>query len=229
MKVMSPASSTPDVPPPLPRLLAFSTSKLAGQEDAEDILGALASLGPRIALVARHPDGGADGRALSGMTARFAALATPAGAAVIVAGRPDIAAAWGVAGIHLRAHDLAPASARAVHPGVRWVGRAVHSVAEAAVAAAQGADYLVFGNVFETATHPGRPARGLDELAAVVAVGPPVVAIGGITPERVEAVAGTGAWGVAAIGALWNVPDPRASAERLLAPWTAIAPGGKVP
>lgn len=193
------------------------------------MLRTLASLGSRVALVARHTRDGADGRALSDLTARFMELATPAGAAVVVAGRPDIAAAWGAAGIHLRAHDLTPASARAIHPAVRWVGRAVHSVAEAAVAAAQGADYLVFGNVFETATHPGRPARGLDELAAVVAVGPPVVAIGGITPERVEAVAGTGAWGVAAIGALWNAPDPRASAERLLAPWTAIAPGGKVP
>ncbi len=149
------------------------------------------------------------------------ALAAPAGAAVFVAGRPDIAAAWGAAGIYLRAADLAPSSARAIHPAARWVGRAVHSVPEATVAAAQGADYLVFGNVFETATHPGRPARGLDELAAVVAVGPPVVAIGGITPERVEAVAGTGAWGVAAIRALRDSADPRTTAEELLAPWAA--------
>ena len=217
------------MPTDLPRLLAFSTSDLVEQPGSDEVLGAIASLGPRVALVARHTREGEEGRALSETTARFVALAAPAGAVVIVAGRPDIAAAWGTAGIHLRATDLAPVSARTVHPGVRWVGRAVHSVPEADTAASEGADYLVFGNVFETASHPGRPARGLDALAAVVAVGPPVVAIGGITPERVEAVAGTGAWGVAVIRALWNAPNPRISAERLLAPWAAIAHRRKVP
>ncbi len=215
--------------PHLPRLLAFSSSDLATHSAGDGILDAIASLGSRVALVARHTRAGPEGRALAGMTARFVALAAPTGAVVIVAGRPDIAAAWGTAGIHLRATDLPPVSARRVHPGVRWVGRAVHSVPEATSAAEEGADYLVFGNVFETASHPGRPARGLDALAAVVAVGPPVFAIGGITPGRAGAVAGTGAWGVAAIRALWNAPDPRAGAEQLLAPWAAIARHREVP
>lgn len=229
MTAMSPAPPPPADLPGLPRLLVFSTSDLAAPPAGTETLGAIAALGSRVALVARHTQGSAEGRALSDMTARFVALAAPTGAAVIVAARPDVAAAWATAGIHLRATDLGPDSARTVHPGVRWVGRAVHSVPEAIAAAAAGADYLVFGNVYETATHPGRPARGLEELAAVVAVGPPVLAIGGITPERVEAVAGTGAWGVAAIGALWNAADPRANAERLLAPWAAIAGRREVP
>ena len=53
-----------------------------------------------------------------------------------------------------------------------------------------------------------------------MALGVPVIAIGGITPERAQSVKDAGAWGVAAIRALWHVPDSYAAAMALLAPWS---------
>ena len=63
------------------------------------------------------------------------------------------------------------------------------------------------------------PAAGLTLLDDVVPLGLPVVAIGGITAERVGAVADAGAYGVAAISALWQTRDAAAAALGLLTPW----------
>ena len=53
-----------------------------------------------------------------------------------------------------------------------------------------------------------------------MALGVPVIAIGGITPERAQSVKDAGAWGVAAIRSLWHAPDSYAAAMALLAPWS---------
>jgi thiamine-phosphate pyrophosphorylase len=59
----------------------------------------------------------------------------------------------------------------------------------------------------------------LAALGEFLQVGRPVIAIGGITPDRAVAVHAVGAWGVAAIRAVWDAPDPVAAAEAMLAPW----------
>jgi thiamine-phosphate diphosphorylase len=120
---------------------------------------------------------------------------------VLVSSRVDLALASGAAGVHLPEDDLPPAAARALLGDRRLVGRSVHSVEAARQAADEGADYLVFGPVFQTASHPGRPARGLEALAEVAAAVPiPVLAIGGIDAERARACREAGAAGFAAIG-----------------------------
>jgi thiamine-phosphate diphosphorylase len=119
---------------------------------------------------------------------------------VLVSSRVDLALATGAAGVHLPENDLPVAAARALLGG-GLLGRSVHSVAAARQAAAEGADYLLFGPVFETASHPGRPARGLAALEEVAAAVPvPVLAIGGIDAERARACREAGAAGFAAIG-----------------------------
>lgn len=201
---------------PLPRLFAFTDAGIRASGHLGAAASAIASLGPAVALVAR--DHTAAGAELTALAARFMAEARPAEAAVIVAGRPDIAAGLGAQGVHLRATDLAPADARRVMPH-GWVGRSVHSAMEGADAVAEGADYLVAGNVWETASHPGRPAQGLGLIEALASLGKPVIAIGGVTPGRVADVKAAGAWGVAAIGALWRVPRPERAARDMLEPW----------
>jgi thiamine-phosphate pyrophosphorylase len=62
-------------------------------------------------------------------------------------------------------------------------------------------------------------------LREAAALGLPVIAIGGITVERVAEVHAAGAWGVAAIRALWDAPDSALAAFRLLAPWIAPEAG----
>jgi thiamine monophosphate synthase len=96
----------------------------------------------------------------------------------------------------------------------------VHSPREAELAAGEGADYLVVGNVYRTASHPGRPAGGLALVRDSVRLGLPVIAIGGIDATRAPELRDAGAYGVAAIAALWWATDPAAAALALLAPWT---------
>ena len=87
----------------------------------------------------------------------------------------------------------------------------------------EGADFLVVGNIYETLSHPGRPAGGLELVRSTAELGVPVIAIGGITPARVREVHAAGAYGVAAIRGLWHAPDPFAAALAMLEPWTGDA------
>jgi thiamine-phosphate pyrophosphorylase len=166
--------------------------------------------------VARDHD--ASAAALTDFAALLMAEAHAHEAALIVAGRPDLAAGLGAHGVQLRAQDLSPADARLVLTS-GWIGRSVHSAVEGAEAAEAGADYLVAGNIWETPSHPNRPAAGIGLIEALVSLGKPVFAIGGVTAERARHVQGAGGWGVAAIRALWGARKPAEAAEELLAPW----------
>jgi thiamine-phosphate pyrophosphorylase len=91
-----------------------------------------------------------------------------------------------------------PAAAlrRRFGPGL-LLGVSTHRVEEVERARDEGADYAVFGPVWET---PGKgPATGVEELARAAASGLPVYALGGVTIERFGEVAAAGAAGVAAI------------------------------
>jgi len=81
----------------------------------------------------------------------------------------------------------------------RAIFASVHSLAEAAAAAAMGAHALVFAPVFAPRCKPGQ-GRGVVALAELAASTPlPVLALGGVTPERAAACLGAGAHGVAAL------------------------------
>jgi thiamine-phosphate pyrophosphorylase len=99
----------------------------------------------------------------------------------------------------------------------------VHDPEEAARAVDEGADFLLVGSIYPSATHPDRPGEGLELVRAAAALGRPVIAIGGIDAARAGEVRAAGAYGVAAITALWRAPDPAAAALALLAPWTEDA------
>lgn len=120
---------------------------------------------------------------------------------VLVNDRVDVALASRADGVHLRGDSVAASAVRRVAPPGFIVGRSVHAVAEARQAVVDGAlDYLIFGSVFETSSKPGQPPAGVEALAAVAsAVAVPVLAIGGMTLERLPAVASAGASGFAAI------------------------------
>jgi thiamine-phosphate pyrophosphorylase len=201
---------------PLPRLHAVTDGAVLAAEDFGVRAAAIAAAGPAVALHAR--DHAASGAALTRVAARMMALARPPEAAVFVNGRPDIAAAVHASGVQLAGDDLAPADARRVYPQA-WIGRSVHDVAEAGAAVREGADFLIVGSVYPTATHAGRPAAGLELVRSAAALGRPVIAIGGIDAARAREVRAAGAYGVAAITALWRADDPAAAALALLSPW----------
>jgi thiamine-phosphate pyrophosphorylase len=141
------------------------------------------------------------GARLRGLEAEAHRLVAEAGVPVLVSSRADLVLAVGAAGLQLPDGDIpVPAARRLLGPG-RLIGRSVHSREAAEQAEAEGADYLVFGPVFPTSSHPGREAAGLqalEELAAAVRI--PVLAIGGIDRARAQTCLEAGAGGFAAIG-----------------------------
>jgi thiamine biosynthesis protein ThiS len=133
--------------------------------------------------------------------------------ALLLNGEPERAKSEGT-GLHLRERDMAACEARAVLGPSILIGRSVHSAAGAA--AAVGADYALAGHVYASTSKPDQPPLELNGFAAIVAAAPcPVLAIGGITPERVSEVVQAGAAGVAVIGAIAEADDPRAAAAAL--------------
>jgi len=204
---------------PLPRLHAVTDDSILADPDVGIGAAAIAAIGPAAALHVRGRNTPASSLAKS--AERFMSLAAPAEAAVIINARPALARAVGAQGVQLGAGDLVPGDARKVFsPG--WIGRSVHSLTEARAAIAEGADYLMLGSIFETPTHPGATPLGLEQLAAVAALGCPVIAIGGITPNNAGAVKEAGAWGVAAIRALWLVKDRYAAGVAMIKPWSDV-------
>jgi thiamine-phosphate diphosphorylase len=201
---------------PLPRVHAFTDATLLRAPELGIRAAAIAAGGSAVALHIRSPDDG--GAFLAAATLRILALARPSEAAVFVNGRPDIAAAVDAQGVQLGLKDLAPTDARRVFPR-GWIGRSVHTRDEAAAALAEGADFLVVGSIYKTASHPGQPPAGPRLVTECAKLGQPVIAIGGITPERAIEVKAAGAYGVAAIRALWQASDPAAATLALLAPW----------
>lgn len=119
---------------------------------------------------------------------------------IVVNDRIDVALACGAGGVHLRADSIPIEAARRLAPAGFLVGRSVHTAREAADASA--ADYLVAGTVFRSPSKDlSQRLLGIDGLRAIVAATTvPVLAIGGISPENVDAVAATSVAGVAAIG-----------------------------
>ena len=97
------------------------------------------------------------------------------------------------------------------------LGVSAQTVEQALRAQAAGADYLGVGAVFPTGTKTDAEAVSYDTLKAICeAVDIPVVAIGGIGPDNVAKLAGSGICGVAVVSALYAQKDPCAAARTLL-------------
>jgi thiamine-phosphate diphosphorylase len=92
-------------------------------------------------------------------------------------------------------------------------------VEEAGAAVEEGTDFLVVGSIYRTASHPDREPVGPELVTKTARFGVPVVAIGGVTPERVAELKEAGAYGVAAIRSLWGAADPAAATMAMLSPW----------
>lgn len=119
---------------------------------------------------------------------------------VLISSRVDVALAVQAAGVNLPETDLPVSVARRLLGAESLLGRSVHTSAAAHMAEEEGADFVIFGPVFETPSHPGVPAVGLarlQEVAGEVAI--PLLAIGGVDRERGQLCLDSGAAGYAAI------------------------------
>jgi thiamine-phosphate pyrophosphorylase len=161
---------------------------------------------------------GLDDRTLLRLVGRVVRAVEPSSARVVVNERVDVAIASGTHGVHLPADGVPAADARQLLAEGALVGRSIHSAAEAADVARVGrCDYLVFGTVYESGGKPaGHHVTGVEGLsAACAATRLPILAVGGITPDRFAEVAASGAAGFAAIG-LFAEASSTADITRLL-------------
>lgn len=162
-------------------------------------------------------------RAFYDMASAVSAVCRGMSIALVVNDRVDIASAVGAAGVHLGDTDLPLSAARRVLPAGAFVGISTDSPEEARDAAEAGADYVAWGAVWPTATKADAAEQeGPAALARVRAAIPrtPLVAIGGITLERVPEILAAGADAFAVVGALRDAADPAAEARKLVAAWT---------
>jgi thiamine-phosphate pyrophosphorylase len=142
-------------------------------------------------------------------------ICRPLGTTVLVNDSLGVALAAGADGVHLGADDLPVAAARRAAGPDLIVGATCRTPETARAAVAAGATYLGVGPAFPTSTKDGLPPPlGQAAIAAVADAvpGTPVLAIGGITAERVPLLA---VHGIAAVSAF--AADPKGAVAEFLA------------
>ena len=212
------------VRPVLDRLVILVTDRTACHKRSLEEVVTAAIQGGVNAVLLREKD--LPGAELLALARRLRGLCSES-VLFLVSDRVDVALLSGADGVHLPEDSLPVAAVRHLLPPSMKVGRSVHSINAARQAEADGADYLILGTIYTTASHPTGVAAGPELIEQVVArVGIPVVAIGGITPENVAECRRAGARGVAAISVFLQ-GDPavaRQLAEELAArPWEGTA------
>lgn len=141
----------------------------------------------------------------------------------VVTAHEDVGAVvkTGADGVHLPGGGD-PRAARKRLPSA-LIGVSAHSARDAAAALRAGADYVTVSPVFPTASKPGYgPALGLDGLARMVMAAPgPVLALGGVTPDKAALCRAAGAGGIAVMGEVMRADDPRATVAQLIRAFSA--------
>jgi thiamine-phosphate diphosphorylase len=140
-----------------------------------------------------------EARDLTDLITSIVAMTRDTSTRVVVNDRVDVALASGADGVHLRGDSIAPGIVRRMTPKDFLIGRSVHSAQEAASVA--GADYLIAGTVWPSASKQAdQQLLGVDGFSSVVrAARVPVLAIGGVTIDRIGEIAKAGGAGIAAI------------------------------
>jgi thiamine-phosphate pyrophosphorylase len=130
------------------------------------------------------------------------------GACLLVNDRADVAACAGI-GVHLAARSISPDVARKAFGQRLLIGASTHNMAEAERAERAGADFIVFGPVFETESKKKYgPPVGVQALRTVASrISIPVIALGGINSQNFRDALAAGASGIAGISLFSSAGD----------------------
>jgi thiamine-phosphate pyrophosphorylase len=195
--------------PAVPRLVLVTDRHATAGRALVDVVRASLDAGlPAVQL--RDKD--LDGAALFALAERLRVETAARGALLLVNGRVDVAVAVGADGVQLGTGAVSVADARQLLPPDALIGVSTHSAAE--VAAAAGADFVLFGPVYAT---PGKNPTGCAAVSTAVRTASlPLLAIGGVVATHVPELLAAGTGGVAVIRALLAAPDPAAATRAFL-------------
>lgn len=197
------------------RLYAIVDPERAGGRDLDALARRLAEGG---ATLVQLRDKLGDTRRLVDEARAIKAALAPYRVPLVMNDRVDVALAAGADGVHLPAAGIPPADARRLLPPSALVGVSCHSAEDVARARDGGASYAFLSPIFDTPSKRGYGSPlGVEALRAASKLGLPLVALGGVTPERVPALLAAGAAGVAAIRAWLEGADPATSVAALVA------------
>ncbi len=145
-----------------------------------------------------------------------AAVCQEHGVPFVLNDRPDLALEAGADGVHVGQDDAPVSLARRILGPAAIVGLSTHDQADLAAAASEDVSYISAGPVEATPTKPGRPGTGIayvtqaSERSTV-----PVFVTGGVTPERIPALAAAGVRHFVVVRHLTQAPDARRAAQNL--------------
>jgi thiamine-phosphate pyrophosphorylase len=174
-----------------------------------------------VALQLREKD--LTGRELYALALELRDVCARTGAPLLINDRVDVALAAGADGVHLPSDSIGVAMARKLLGDRKLIGVSTHSPPDVTAAAREGADFVVFGPVFEPISKSTYgPPWGPNGLAAACRANKiPVYALGGVTPERAHRLlyaSDTDACpaGVAAIGSILGADSPAEAMRAML-------------
>jgi thiamine-phosphate pyrophosphorylase len=189
----------------------------------EAALAGAAEIEPSGSVAVQLREKDLEARELYDLAVTLRPICTRFGAPLIVNDRIDVAIAAGADGAHLPSTSFDIADARRLLGPSRLIGVSTHRLEEVTAAARDGADFAVFGPVYDPLSKGAYgPAKGLATLANAVkaAVGMPLYALGGIDKSRAGEIAslapGFRPSGVAAISAVFGTATPRTAARDIL-------------
>ena len=186
----------------------------------EESLAAARQIAPpgTVALQLREKD--LPARELYQLALRLREICSRNGAPFFVNDRVDVAIAARADGVHLPFDSIGVSMARKLLPENCLIGVSTHSPPDVAGAAREGADFAVFGPIFDPISKSAtRPAWGATGLAAACRAGAiPVFALGGITADRTRELLASPnpPAGIATIGAILAAESPAAATASML-------------
>jgi len=199
-----------------PKLYCILDLGYVAEVDAERVTAALLAGGADLLQLRAkgHPLG-----LIESVARRVLPLCRAAGVPFILNDYPALAVRIGADGIHLGQDDGSLTEARALTGKDLLIGRSTHSLAQARGALAEGFDYIGFGPLFPTPTKAGRPAIGLDDVAAMernVGTHIPAFCIGGIHPGNLTQVMAAGTRRIVMVSALLQAADIQATTRTVV-------------
>lgn len=182
----------------------------------EEVLAAARMYRRFVAVQLREKD--LTGRELLALAHELRKICTAHGALLLINDRIDVAMACNADGVHLPANSFSVRDARELLGKSKLIGCSTHTLAEVEAANRAGADFIVFGPVYDPISKSAYgPATGIDALReACEASDLPVYALGGITADRIAELDDTGMAGVAAIGSVFGAASPGDATRALL-------------